>query len=112
MGKWMEIHCTYTDYDGENYGRANHVIKMYQKKLFAAENPCKITRLSAFPLTWLEGREELKERLAERGTRFLGIQGNSVRSYDGLARYLKELPWDFYHPDMSDFAGVWLPYTV
>ena len=112
MGKWMEVHCTYTDYDGENYGQANHVINIYQKRLFAAEIPCKITGLPAFPLAWLEGREELEERLAERGTRFLGVQGIQVRSYNGLARYLKEPPWQFYDPDMSDFPGVWLPYTV
>jgi len=34
-----------------------------------------------------------------------------VRKYDGLALYLKEPPDDFYVCNMSEYPGVWLPYT-
>jgi hypothetical protein len=110
-GKFLEVHCTYTDYDGSSYGQATHVINVYQKRLFAAENPCKITQLPIFPLDWLEG-EDIQERLAERGARFLSILGVQVKAYNGLARYLNDPPYSFFHPDMDEFPGVWLPHTV
>jgi hypothetical protein len=40
------------------------------------------------------------------------LRGVLVKKYDGLALCLKELPHDFYDPDMGDWPGVWLPYTV
>jgi hypothetical protein len=40
------------------------------------------------------------------------MQGVLVKAYDGLAFYLKEPPYSFYHPDMGDFAGTYLPFTV
>ena len=110
-GKFLEVHCTYTDYDGESYGQATNVINIYQKRLFAAENPSKITQLPVFPLDWHEG-EGLQEQLAERGARFLSIRGVQVRAYNGLARYLKEPPYSWYDPDMGEYPGVWLPHTV
>lgn len=110
-GKYMEVHCTYTDYDGQSYGQATHVVTIFQKQNFAAENPCKITKLPVFPLDWVEDKD-MEERLAERGSRFLRIQGTQVKAYDGLARYLREMPYDFWHPDMEEFPGIWMPYTV
>jgi hypothetical protein len=111
QGKYMEVHCTYTDYDGQSHGQATHLVTIYQKRVFAAENPCKVTRLPIFPLDWLEDKG-IQERLAERGSRFLKIQGAQVRAYDGLARYLRDMPYDFWHWSMEEFTGIWLPYTV
>lgn len=54
----------------------------------------------------------LEESLEKRGRKFLQSQGKEVKSYDGLAEYLKEPPYSFYDPDMAEFAAVWLPYTV
>ncbi|KAI1383099.1 P-loop containing nucleoside triphosphate hydrolase protein [Hypoxylon trugodes] len=111
QGKYLEVHCTYTGYDGRAFGQAKQIFGIYQKKQFAAENPCKINQLPVMPLDWVEGREIIQERLAERGTRFLAIQGIQVKAYHGIARHLEEPPYDFYHPSMAEFEGVWLPHT-
>lgn len=112
IGKFIEVHCSYTDYDGSNVGRASHVIQILQKTYFAAENPCQVTRLPAFPREFIEKGEELENRLVERGNKFLSLTGLLVRKYDGLALYLKEPPDDFYVCNMGEWPGVWLPYTV
>ena len=111
-GKWLEVHCTYTDYDGINTGMANRVFKIYQKKNFAAENPALITDLQVFPRKFLEDADDLEDKLLKRGNQFLQFRDVLVRKYKGLALYLKEKPIGFYDPDMADWPGVWLPYTV
>ena len=111
-GKWMEVHCTYTDYDGIDVGLATRVFNIYQKRNFAAENPAVITDLEVYPRKFLKGRDALETEVLERGYKFVQLQGVLVKKYDGLAQYLKDPPMDFWHPDMADFPGVWLPYTV
>lgn len=112
LGKWLEVHCTYTDYDGTDVGTARHVINIYQKRNFAAENPAVINDLKIFPRKFLNDAGDLEERLRKRGVRFLELKGVQVKKYDGLAQYLKDPPMDFYDPDMAEFPGVWFPYTV
>ena len=112
IGKYFEVHCSYVDYDGISFGEATHIFRITQKKYFAAENPADISKLPVYPRKFLEGRPDLEKRLSARGARFLQMQGALVKTYDGLALFLKELPDDFYDPDMSDWPGVWLPYTV
>jgi hypothetical protein len=111
-GKFFEVHCTYTDYDGINVGLANRVFNIYQKRNFAAENPAVITDLQVFPRKFLNDKDNLESELFGRGKRFLQLQGVLVKKYEGLAQYLKDPPMEFYHPDMADFPGVWLPYMV
>jgi hypothetical protein len=111
-GKFLEVHCTYTDYDGKDVGEARRVIVIFQKRNFAAENPAIITDLPIYPLTFLKAQDGLEERLTKRGLRFLELEGVSVQNYDGLAKYLREPPSSYYDPDMSAFDGVWMPYTV
>lgn len=112
MGRFLEVHCTFTDYDGTAVGQATHIMYVNQKKKFAAENPAVITDLPIFPLQYLKGRDGLEDKLSERGRRYLSLQGVSVKSYNSLAKYLKDPPMDFYDPDMGDWPGVWLPYMV
>ena len=111
-GKWLEVHCTYTDYDGIDVGLATHVFRIYQKRNFAAENPAVITDLEVYPRKFVKGRDDLESVVLARGYKFLQLQGVLVKKYDGLAKYLKDPPMDYWHPDMADFAGVWIPYTV
>lgn len=112
LGKWLEVHCTYTDYDGIDVGTAGKVIKIYQKRNFAAENPAVINDLPIFPRKFLKDDDELEDRLRKRGDQFLTLKGVKIMKYDGLAQYLKDPPMDWYDPDMADFPGVWIPYTV
>lgn len=109
-GKWMEVHCTYTDYDGTNMGEAKRIFKIHQKRYFASENPANITDLEIFPQKFLKEDNNLENRLVERGTKFLALQGTCIRQYDGLAEYIKEPPIDYYNPDMAEFDTVWWPY--
>jgi hypothetical protein len=111
IGKYLEVHCTYLDYDGQRAGEARSMIRIRQKQNFAAEHPAKITRLPVYPLEWAD-EEGLQKRLAERGAKFLTLSGIQIKAYDGLLRYLKEPPYDFYDPDMGEFPGVFLPDTV
>ncbi|KAK3374250.1 P-loop containing nucleoside triphosphate hydrolase protein [Lasiosphaeria ovina] len=111
IGKYVEVHCRYTDYDGQSHGQTTRVFQIRQKRLFAAENPCGITSLPVYPLDWYPDGEALQDQLAERGERYLAMNGILVKAYNGLARYLKDPPYGFYDPDMESFAGVWLPYT-
>jgi len=104
-GKFLEVHCTYTDYDDINIGLANRIFKIYQKRNFAAENPAVITDLEVFPRKFLKDRDDLEGELVKRGTRFLQLQGVLVKKYEGLAQYLKDPPIDFYDPDMPAFLG-------
>ena len=112
QGKFLEIHCTYTDFDSVAIGEATTVLRIYQKHHFAADSPAVVTDLPVFPRSFLHGQDHLEERLLERGSRFLELQETSVQKYDGLAYFLKEPPTNFYTPDMDDYLGVWIPYHV
>lgn len=109
-GKWMEVHCTYTDHDGTDVGEAKHVFKIHQKRYFASENPANITDLVVFPRKFLKEDDSLEKRLFDRGAKFLTLQGTCVRQYDGLAEHIKETPLDYYHPNMASWDAVWWPY--
>jgi hypothetical protein len=110
VGKWIEVHCTYTDYDGFSVGEAKETFKITQKRHFAAENPAVIKSLPVFPRSFLEEKETLEKRLVERGEKFLALKGISTRQYDGMAAWLREPPLDYFHPAMSDFDDIWEPF--
>ena len=110
QGKWMEVHCSYTDFDGTDVGEAKRVIRLFQKRLFASENPANIKDLPIFPRSFVADGD-LEARLTERGKRSLTLRGVCVRIYEGLAEHIKDPPLDFWDPDMADFDAVWLPYT-
>ncbi|KAF7509050.1 hypothetical protein GJ744_008445 [Endocarpon pusillum] len=109
-GKFMEVHCTYTDYDGTDMGEAKHVFKIPQKTYFAAGHPANITDLVVFPRRFLKWDDALEVRLLKRGEHFLSLQGASIRRYDGPADHIKEIPLDSYDPNMAEWDPVWLPY--
>jgi hypothetical protein len=110
-GPYFQVNCTYTGYDGILVGQAQYHYKLYQKRNFGTENPAYITNLPIYPRKFVQGINSLENRLQDRGKRFLAIRDSSVKAYDGIARHLYEPPYTFYHPDMAEFEGVWLPYT-
>ena len=111
IGKWMEVHCSYTDYDGSNVGDAKHVFKILQKEYFASENPANIMDLPVFPRKFVAEQGTLENGLAERGNRFMELKGVCVRAYDGLADYIKDPPLDYWHPSIAEFDPVWMPFA-
>ncbi|KAI0547936.1 P-loop containing nucleoside triphosphate hydrolase protein [Xylaria curta] len=111
-GKWLEVHCVYTGHDGESIGEARKVIRILQKKNFAQEHPANIIDLPVFPREYyLAEGQELEQRLRLRGNKFVALSSSiSVRNYDGVAEYLKEIPPDFFHPEQSNTWIIWCTY--
>jgi len=111
IGPYLEVHCTYTDHNGEDAGAAPYKVLLVQKRNFGGENPEFITGLPIFPRKYVHD-DDLEAKLTRRGERFLELRGCSVQAYDGLAQYLREPPWSFWDYDMASADPVWLPYTV
>ncbi|KAF6806410.1 AAA family [Colletotrichum musicola] len=107
---YLEVQASYTEYDGTSVGEATVVFKMYQKQHFGGDNPAVVTDLPIYPREYVDD-DGLEARLEERGRKFLASTGMSVEAYDGIAQYMKEPPYSFWHTDMEDFVDVWLPYT-
>ncbi len=110
-GPFIEIHAVYTAHDGAIVGDATHVVKLWQRTIFPQESPVAITGLSMYPRKFAPAGDSLERRLKARGEKYLALKDGSTFRYDGLARWLKPPPFDFY--DLADckFRGVWLPYT-
>ena len=111
-GKWLEVHCAYTDHDGTMIGKAKKTFKIHQRKFFAGGKLTDVTELPVYPRSFVGGRENLEHELAERGGRFVELLGIHVKGYNGMASYLKEPPDNFYDYRMGCAASIYLPYTV
>jgi hypothetical protein len=113
-GKWLEVHCSYTDYDGVRVGSARKTFNIYQKQKFPSDDPANITDLEVYPRTREKTGDELENQLKERAKKFMAFTTKShasyVRRYDGLAHSMRRRPSDFYHPNMANFSAVWEPY--
>lgn len=109
-GKYFDIHCSYSDYDGQNYGMSKRMFRFYQKEHFGSEHPAKILNLEVYPRAHALDDADLEYRLRERGKLFLSFTDVSVRQYDGPAEYLKTPPRDFFHPKEDQFCQLWMPY--
>jgi hypothetical protein len=110
-GRYCEIQCSYSDYDGEKYGVSKHMFRIYQKEDFGSDHPSKILDLKVFPWACAPDDVDLEQRLQERGELFLSITTVLVRQYDGAAQYLKTPPLSFFHPDEDDWPQLWMPFT-
>ncbi|KAJ3958820.1 hypothetical protein N0V92_004574 [Colletotrichum tropicale] len=110
-GPYLEVHCTYTDYNGAVVGEAMREIIIFQKQQFGGDSPAFITDLPTYPRKYVDDKS-LDDRLEERGRKFLQHKEMSVRAYDGIAQYLKVPPYSFFSGDMDRYPGLWLPYTV
>ncbi|KAI0021214.1 P-loop containing nucleoside triphosphate hydrolase protein [Xylariomycetidae sp. FL0641] len=109
IGPYLEVHCTYTDHNGKDAGMAAHKIVLLQKRHFGGENPTSIPGLPIFPRRYIHD-DGLEAEFERRGMTFLELRGSSVQSYEGLAQYLREPPFSYWHYDMDGFDPVWLPF--
>ncbi|KAK3990825.1 P-loop containing nucleoside triphosphate hydrolase protein [Cladorrhinum sp. PSN332] len=114
-GKICHVYGQYTDYNGNIKGDATHKVDIKQKDCFGGDNPAVISSLPIYPIEyWSKDEDEisrLEEKLRARGRRFLSMRGIQLLHYDGLARYLKEPPYSFYHWSLEEISGYWLPFT-
>ena len=111
-GPYFDVDVTYLDYDGKNVGKAKTKLQMYDRERFAGKNPSQISSLPFFPRRFLQEDPSLEIRLLERGRRFLDLKGARVMHYSGLFEYVKMPPYTFWHWNMADMTGQWLPKTV
>jgi hypothetical protein len=112
MGKYFEVNCSYVDFNGEDFGQAQHTVTMREKQYFGMGNAARITKLQIYPRRFAEGGTELEDRLRARGLRFLNFTGVQIMRYCGKHDYLKLPPASWYHPEERYFPGVWLPREV
>lgn len=110
-GPYFTVYCTYTDHDGTREGTAEEKFHLFQKRIFASDNPAFIKDLPVYPRRFVKD-DGLEARLEIRGKKFLAHKDACVQAYDGIAKFLKEPPYLWYDPDPEKFDGVWLPYTV
>jgi hypothetical protein len=90
-GRYFEISCSFTSFDGKRVGTAGDKLRIWEKQEFLGQAASQITSLSVFPLKFQSASEivAVKEKLVERGLRYLEIKEMGVRSYNGLFLYLK-----------------------
>lgn len=110
-GKYFDIACSFTSYDGVAVGKATQTIRIWQLGNFMGEAPSIITGLNAFPLNYHNGKDQVCERLALRGERYLEIRELCTMHCDGLFLYLKRPPYGYYS-EQASYDGTWLPETV
>ena len=110
FGPWFEVHCTFTDSDGTNVGKAKEVIKLFERTMFTGRSPSEISSLKVFPRRFVDD-EGLEARLIKRGNRLLELKGVRVMHYDGLLEHLKMPPYSWWGPACQR-DGVWTPITV
>ncbi|KAL0937400.1 AAA family [Colletotrichum truncatum] len=110
IGPYLEVHCTYTDYNGTSVGEASHIVTIVQKQQFGGDSPAFITDLPIYPREYVDDNE-LEGYLIERGKKFLSYRKMSVEAYDGIAQYMREPPYTYFHYSMDKFPDIWLPYT-
>lgn len=109
-GRFLEVHQTFTSSDGSDLVRAEQVTKIFQRANFPQDSPGNIDELCIRPCRLVKGYVDQAE-LVERGRQYMQIKARSIYYCDGMSLYLKPPPDDFFHPDMSNFDHVWLPYT-
>ncbi|KAL5371289.1 hypothetical protein DPSP01_014371 [Paraphaeosphaeria sporulosa] len=109
-GKYLEVHCTHTEFDGFRIGQATLVIKIHQKQYFASDHPAAIKTLPIFPRRYFEEGPSLEQRMAERGAQFLALTQTCVQQYDGFAEHLNEPPLNYWNPSMDTFDPMWSAY--
>ncbi|KAL9095222.1 MAG: hypothetical protein Q9165_002478 [Trypethelium subeluteriae] len=79
-GEWYCIEGRYLEYDGKSYGMGD-----FEVNVDSFKGPRKITSLATYPLQYHKEPEELKQKLVERGKRFVAMEGMNYRFHKGLA---------------------------
>lgn len=73
-GPYLKLDGLYTYFDGHHVGIAKDELRVYQIRDFAGEKASKIQGLNVYPMRYRTETGGLKERLTERGRRFLNMQ--------------------------------------
>lgn len=109
-GMFLEVHQTFTSSDGSGLVRSAQVTKIYQRENFPQDSPGSISDLPIIPSKFVKASIS-QEELVTRGKQYSKMESKTIYYCDGLSEYLKPPPDDFFHPNMANYAHVWLPYT-
>ncbi|KAF2109978.1 hypothetical protein BDV96DRAFT_528794 [Lophiotrema nucula] len=85
FGDYYLIQGQYLEYDGKAFGMGDFDVKVHKFK-----GVKKITSLDTYPLEYVKKKEEVREKLVQRGKKFVTLQGMSYRQMKGLAFFKKK----------------------
>ncbi|KAH6682238.1 P-loop containing nucleoside triphosphate hydrolase protein [Plectosphaerella plurivora] len=111
VGPYFTVYVSYCDANDKAVGEAETSFVILQKTYFGSEHPSRIDSLPIYPREFHRRGDDLEAELKARGQKFVENRGILTRDYDGLAQYLKDPPWDYFHPGMADFGAIWVPFT-
>lgn len=77
---WYQLECHFVDYDGKQY--KNSTVSLEIDTFYGAQP---IDSLSSFPLAYLADEAEVREKLIERGRKFVQLGGMHHKLFDGPA---------------------------
>lgn len=84
-GQWYNIEGRYLEYDGKSFGMGTMA-----SEVPAFKGARKITSLACYPLQYHHEADQVKERLIERGKKFVALRGMNYRFHQGMAFYKKK----------------------
>lgn len=79
-GTWYTIEGKYLEYDGKSFGMGT-----LQSEVSSFQGARKISSLPCYPLKYHKEADRLRERLIERGKKFVSLQGMNYRYHQGMA---------------------------
>lgn len=82
-GEYYYIEGKYLEFDGKSFGYATA-----GEEIAAFRGSRKITSLTCYPLVYRKDEAQLRQKLIERGKKFVQLSGVHYKSYSGMA-YLK-----------------------
>ncbi|KAI1740251.1 P-loop containing nucleoside triphosphate hydrolase protein [Xylaria scruposa] len=85
-GDYWELSCNYVNWDGEKFVWNNHRLRVERFPGTLA-----ITDLEVYPLKYHRQEGELKEKLKQRGEKFVSLAGYYHVGYNGLAVHVGEM---------------------
>ncbi|KAI9681618.1 MAG: hypothetical protein M1829_000815 [Trizodia sp. TS-e1964] len=84
-GQWYAIEGRYLEYDGKSFGMGTLDVQVESFK-----GARKITSLACYPFHYHKDKDVLREKLIERGRKFVALKGMNYRFHKGMAFYKKK----------------------
>lgn len=84
-GQWYSVEGRYLEYDGKDFGFGT-----MSAEVEAFKGARKITTLACYPLQYHRDSEAVRQKLVDRGKRFVSLRGMNYRFHKGMAFYKKK----------------------
>ena len=83
-GCWYEVQGRYLEYDGKDFGWADHQVDITEFR-----GARKINSLACYPIQYHKSEAELRHTLVDRGRKFTSMVGQNYRTHKGMAFMVK-----------------------